>query len=61
MHDVDEILKSKKAEVTSRSFAPKDKIRSTISFEDDLPHLGLQARKNLSAHQVFGFLCDGGE
>jgi hypothetical protein len=61
MHDADEILKSKKAEATSRSSAPNDKIRSTISFGDDLPHLGRQARKNLSAHHVFDFLRDGGE
>jgi hypothetical protein len=61
MHDADEILKGEKAETTSRSSAPNDRIRGANSFGDDLPHLGLQACKNLSVHQVFDFLRNGGE
>jgi hypothetical protein len=61
MHDADEILKGEKAEATSRSYAPNDRICSANSFGDNLPHLGLQACKNLSVHQFFDFLRDGGE
>jgi hypothetical protein len=61
MHDADEILKGEKAETTSHSSAPNDKICSANSFGGDLPHLGLQACKNLLVHQVFDFLRDGGE